>query len=136
LPFGIGILGKQVHFILFGHALEMLDVELERLPNLKLKLIVKTFALELLLYFRVVLVYESLFEILVIEIVEIPGLLFQGVPQAMEGLDFVPVEVSQNGVRHDQIGQDVTIFDDVDLVESKEVVDHEQLANLFSSGHF
>ena len=54
----------------------------------------------------------------------------------MEGLDFVPVEVSQNGVRHDQIGQDVTIFDDVDLVESKEVVDHEQLANLCSSGHF
>jgi hypothetical protein len=136
LPFGIGILGKQVHFILFGHALEMLDVELERLPNLKLKLIVKTFALELLLYFRFVVIYESIFEILVIEIVEIPGLLFQGVPQAMEGLDFVPVEVSQNGVRHDQIGQDVTIFDDVDLVESKEVVDHEQLANLFSSGHF
>jgi len=113
----------------------MLDVELERLPNLKLKLIVKTFALELLLYFRFVLIYESIFEILVIEIVEIPRLLFQGVPQAMEGLDFVPVEVSQNGVRHDQIGQDVTIFDDVDLVESKEVVDHEQLANLCSSGH-
>jgi hypothetical protein len=54
----------------------MLDVELERLPNLKLKLIVKTFALELLLYFRCVLIYESIFEILVVEVVKVPGLLF------------------------------------------------------------
>ena len=54
----------------------------------------------------------------------------------MEDLDVFAIEVPEDRVWDDQIGEDVTVFDDVDLVQGKVVVDDEELADLRGQGLF
>ena len=84
-------------------------------------------------------IYVGVLEVLVIKVEEPSILLLQHIPQPMECLDIpnktryrhyfhlLSVQVLEYCVAYDDVGEGVAVFDDVDLVEGKVVVDEENL---------
>ena len=102
-------------------------------PNFILQFEIQALSLQDLLDIGLVVIDDSFFEVLIVEIVEVPRFLLDSVPKSVEDLDVLSIEVPQYCVGHDQIREDVAVFDYVDLIQGKVVVDDKDLAYL--GGH-
>lgn len=127
------VFSQQINFIVFSHSFEVFDVELESLEYLILKLEIQSFASKNLLIFFLVFINKCVLEVLIVKVEEIPCFLLQCISKTMESLYVLTVQIPQHGVRNHNIAQNITIFNDVNLVQSKVMVQDEYLSQFGSN---
>lgn len=84
--------------------------------TLSLQLVIKTFSLILALF------DISIFKIIIVEIVNLSLILLYQVFHPMKRLNVLFVDILEDGVRKHKIGESITIFNEVILIESERMI--------------
>ena len=116
---GYCVFSQQVHRIIFCKTIQMFEVKLKSIVSFNNQFLVKTFALNLVVLGGI---DDCFLHVVIITIMNMSRFNFNCVSQSMEGLNILLVDVSHHGVWNNNIAQYLTVFDEINLVKSHEVI--------------